>query len=95
MIMTVISRTMMIWSAKRLLPADQECQFKNAILTVASEAALLVPDDPEHAVTIFREMLQDMARVIYYRPNIPRGSQPRFNKHPVNTCSNRNRSMKT
>ena len=48
---------MMMWSAKRLLPYDRECQFKNAILIAASEAALLVPDDPEHAVTIFREIL--------------------------------------
>ena len=95
MIMTVISRTMMMWSAKRLLPADQECQFTNAIMTVASEATILVPDDPEHAVTIFQEVVQEMARVIYYRPTTPRGSQPRINKHPVNTWSKRNRSVKT
>jgi len=95
MIMTVISRTMMMWSAKRLLPYDRECQFKNAILTLASEAAFLVPKDPEQAVTIFREVMQDMARVIYYRPKSPRGSQPRINKHPLNKWSKRNRSVKT
>lgn len=95
MIMTVISRTMMIWSAKALLPDERECQFKNAIVTLASEAAFLVPEDPKQAVTIFREVLQDMARVIYYRPTTPRRSQPRINKHPLNTWSKRNRSMKT
>ncbi len=95
MIMTVISRTIMMWSAKRLLPYAQECQFKNALLTVAAEAAFLVPDDPEQAVTIFQEVLQNMARVIYYRPTTPRDSQPRINKHPPNTWSTRNRSINT
>lgn len=62
-IMTVISRTMMMAATEQFLSEGQECQFKNAILTLASEAALLVPGDPEQAVTIFQQVLQEMARV--------------------------------
>ncbi len=95
MIMTVISRTMMILAAEQFLPEGQECQCKNAILTLASEAALLVPDDPEQALTIFQEVLQEMARVTYYRPKPPRPSQPRINNPPPNTWSKRNRQTAT
>jgi hypothetical protein len=95
MIMTVISRTMMLVAAEQFLADGQECQFKNAILTVASEAALLVPHDPEQAVIIFHEVLQEMARVKYYRPKTPRASQPRINKHPPNKWSTRNRQPVT
>ncbi len=91
MVMTVISRTLMVLAAEQFLTAEQECQFKNAILTLASEAALLVPEDPEQAATIFQEILREMARVKYYRPKTPRPSQPRINKHPLNKWSKRNR----
>jgi hypothetical protein len=95
MIMTVITRTMMTVARNQFLTGEQECQFKNAILTVASEAALLVPTDPEQAVMIFQEVLQEMARVKYYRPKTPRRSQPRINKHPLNKWSKRNRHTPT
>ncbi len=94
-IMTVISRTMMRLATEQFLTDGQECQFKNAILTVASEAALLVPENPERAVTIFQEVLREMARVTYYRPKTPRPSQPRINTHPPNTWSTRNRQTTT
>jgi hypothetical protein len=95
MIMTVISRTMMLVATQQFLADGQECQFKNAILTFASEAALFVPHDPEQAVAIFKEVLQEMARVKYYRPKTPRASQPRINKHPPNKWSTRNRQTAT
>ncbi len=95
MIMTVISRTMMMLAAEQFLVQGQECQFKNAILTLASEAALLVPENPEQALVIFQEVLREMARVTYYRPKTPRPSQPRINKHPLNKWSNRNRQTAT
>ena len=93
--MTVISRTMMRVATDQFLADGQECQFKNAILTLASDAALLVPHNPEQAVVIFHEVLQEMARVKYYRPNTPRPSQPRINKHPPNKWSTRNRQTAT
>ncbi len=95
MIMTVISRTLMMLVAEHLLPEGRECQFKHAIVTLASEAALLVPEDPEQAGIIFQEVLQEIERVKYYRPTTPRPSQPRINKHPPNKWSTRNRQTAT
>jgi hypothetical protein len=95
MIMTVIARTLMVLAATQFLADDRQCQFKNALLTLAAEAAFLVPDDPAQAVGIFREVLQEIARVKYYPPKTPRPSQPRINKHPVNKWSKRNRQTAT
>jgi hypothetical protein len=95
MIMTVIARTLMRIAADQYLGEKQLCQFKHAILTLASEAAILVPEHPEQAVVIFKELLQEIARVKYYLPNTPRPSQPRINKHPPNTWSTRNRQTAT
>ena len=94
-IMTVIARTVMIIAADQCLKEHQQCQFTHAILTLASDAALLVPDDPEQAIVIVQEVLQELARVKYYPPKTPRPSQPRINKHPLNTWSTRNRQMPT
>ena len=88
MIMSVISRTLMGLSSQLFLKKHQEPQFKNAIITLASEAAFLVPDDPMKAVTIFREVLLEISRVKYYRPKLPRSSQPRVNKSPLNKWKN-------
>lgn len=95
MIMTVMTRTLMRVAASTYLEAHQCCQFKYAILTLAAEAALLVPEDPKQAGLIFTELLQDIARVKYYPPATPRPSQPRLNKHPVNKWSNRTRQPAT
>jgi hypothetical protein len=91
MMMTVIARTLMIVATHTYLKAHQRCQFKHAILTLAQEAAILVPEDPEQALVIFTELLQEIARIKYYPPAEPRPSQPRINKHPVNKWSKRNR----
>ena len=80
LIMTVISKTLM-----QLSPSgDLEPQFKNAVMTLADEAAILLPYDPLTAARIFREVLEEIARVIYYRPKKARPSQPRVTKKPNN-----------
>ncbi|MGB5158038.1 MAG: IS4 family transposase [Desulfobacterales bacterium] len=84
MIMSVISRTLMVLSSQSFFSGKKELQFKNAILTLASEAAFLVADDPQKAITIFKEILEEIARVKYYRPKKPRSPQPRVNKSPLN-----------
>ncbi|MCP4104651.1 MAG: IS4 family transposase [Desulfobacteraceae bacterium] len=84
MIMSVISRTLMVLSSELSGRGAYEFQFKNAVMTLASEAAVLVPDDPEKAAEIFNEILSEIARVKYYRPKIPRPSQPRVCKKPLN-----------
>ena len=84
MIMSVISRTLMAVGSQLFFSGKQELQFKNTILTLASDAAFLVADDPQKAVVIFKEILAEISRVKYYRPKHQRASQPRVNKQPVN-----------
>lgn len=89
-IMTVIARTLMVLASKSFNSDTGECQFKNAILVLASEAAVLVPDNPQKAATIFSEILDQIAAVKYYRPKSPRPSQPRVTKRAYNKwCRNR------
>jgi len=57
MIMSVISRTMMMLSSVHILSGEQETQFKNALITMSLNAAFLVPDNPEKAVDIFKSVL--------------------------------------
>ena len=83
-IMTVIARTLMVLASKKLNPGPAECQFKNAITVLASEAAVLVPDNPEKAAAIFSEILDHIAAVKYHRPKKPKPSQPRITKRAHN-----------
>lgn len=79
-IMSVISRTLMAFSALTFDNDLAEPQFKNAIMTLASEAAALASSDPERALEIFDGILKDISRVKYYRPKRPRPPQPRVTK---------------
>lgn len=93
-IMSVIARTLMVVTSQVCGPSTAEYQFKNAIMTLAAEAAMLAPDDPEKAVEIFSEILEAISRVKYYRPKSPRASQPRVTKRPPNKwCSGRRKKM--
>jgi hypothetical protein len=84
-IMSVISHTMMVLSSDATIEGGEiEPQFKNAILALASEAAVLAPEDPETAVIIFNDIFQAISRVKYYRPKRPRPSVPRVTKKAVN-----------
>ena len=93
-IMSVIARTLMVITARARGPQTAEFQFKNAVMTLASEAAILVPDDPQTAAAIFEEILDGIARVKYYRPKAPRPSQPRVTKKaPSKWCAGRRRKL--
>ena len=59
-------------AAEQFLEEKQTYQFKNTILALATEAAILIPEEPEQAVLIFGELLQEIARVKYYPPKKPR-----------------------
>ncbi len=90
MIMTVISRTLMVLSSEIQSEGTEEFQFKNAIMALASDAAVLVPDNPEKAIDIFNEVIVEISRVKYYRPKEKRPSQPRVTKKPVKKwCNNK------
>ena len=86
-IMSVISRTLMMLSSHVFHSQVVEPQFKNSIMALASEAAVLVPADPEKAVNIFNEVLTEISRVKYYRSKSPRPSQLRVCKKPLNKWS--------
>ena len=84
MIMSVISRTLMVLSTEIFGGKPIEPQFKNAVMTLASEAAMLTASDPEKAVEVFETILAEIYRVKYYRPKLPRPSQLRVCKRAVN-----------
>jgi hypothetical protein len=84
LIMAVIARLLMRLTAVPDHPSRAEPQFKHAIITLANEAYLLTPQCPELAFMIFSELLHEIARVRYYRPQTPRPSQPRVSKKPIN-----------
>jgi hypothetical protein len=86
-VMSVIARTLMAVASKLLGPKTAEFQFKNAVMKLAKEAAVLVPDDPDKAVAAFSHILREIRRVRYYRPKSPKPSQPRVTKRPVNKWS--------
>ncbi|NTW38261.1 MAG: transposase, partial [Syntrophobacteraceae bacterium] len=93
-IMSVIARTLMVVTERVCGTGSEEFQFKNAIMTLAKEAAVLVPDDPSKALEIFHEILQAISRVRYYRPKSPRPSQPRVTKRPPNKwCDGRRKKL--
>ena len=82
LIMSVITRILMVLSAPPT--PSVEPQFKHAIMTLASDAALLAPEQPDIAVEIFQEVLTEIARVKYYQPKNPRPPRPRVSLRPIN-----------
>jgi hypothetical protein len=93
-IMSVIARTLMVLTDRVHGSGAAEFQFKNAIMTLAAEAAVLVPDDPQRAIQIFSEILNAISRVKYYRPKSPRPTQPRLTKRPPNKwCVGRRKKL--
>ena len=84
MIMSVITRTLMVLDSDQYPQQKSQPQFKNAVMTLASDAALLASECPEAAIAIFQEVLNEIARVRYYPPKVPRPSPPRVSKKPIN-----------
>jgi hypothetical protein len=84
LIMAVITRLLMRLATDPEHPSRAEPQFKHALISLAQEAAVLTLKDPVLALSILSELIDEMARVLYYRPKIPRPSQPRVCKKPIN-----------
>ena len=84
LIMTVIAHVLMVLRTDPEHPSGGHPQFKHAITTLASEAALLAPTYPDVALGIFQELLRAIERVRYYPPKIPRPSAPRVSKQLMN-----------
>ena len=71
-----------------------EFQFKNAIMTLAAEDAILVPDDPQRAINISAEVRAAISRIKYYRPKSPRPTHSRVTKTPPHKwCSGRRKKL--
>lgn len=83
LVMAVISRILMSLAPHPDPAIDAQPQFKNAMITLAGEAFVLAPRHPELALLIFGELLDEIARVRYYRPKTARPPQPRVCKKPV------------
>jgi len=93
-IMSVIARTLMSLTQGAHGSRTVEFQAKNAIMTLAAEAAVLVPDDPGKAAEIFSEILEAISRVKYYRPKSPRTTHPRVTKKAPNKwCVGRRKKL--
>ena len=86
MVMALISRMLMFIADETAdgKKWESEPQFKNAIMTIASDMAVFVSKDPLLTVEIFEEILTEIRRVRYYRAKKPRPSQPRVCKRPLN-----------
>ena len=84
MIMSVIARLMMVFEPAPCPQQKSRPQFKNAVMALAADAALLAPERPELAIAIFREVLNEIARVRYFHPKKQRPPQPRVCKASIN-----------
>ena len=84
LIMCVISRTMMALMTENSPEKKHTPQFKNAIISLAMDAALLTSEAPEVALRIFRELLIEIRRVKYYQPKKTRKPYTRVSRKPIN-----------
>jgi len=85
LILIVISRLVIARSGSRETEKHfVEPQFKNAIVTMASAAAVLVSTDPEKSAALFSKIITKIKAIKYYRPKKPKPTQPRINRGPKN-----------
>jgi len=83
-VMSLIARTLMHLSLEKNLENKQMPQFKNSIIALSSELGLFVSNEIERAISIFKELLQEMLRVPYPKTAKKRPSTRRVNKSPNN-----------
>lgn len=95
-IMTVIARSLTMIASQATETKTPEYQLKNAIMTLASEVAVLACDNPQAVAQVFTEIIEEISRVKYYRPKSPRPSQPRVTKGAPNRwCYEKRRKLAT
>jgi hypothetical protein len=81
LIMMTLARVLMHLQTSDL---NRPPQFKHAVCVLAKEAHLLVANKPEIARRLFLELLEDIGRVVYYKPKRRRKAYPRHSKTAVN-----------
>ena len=89
MIMSLIARILMAFELRPCPKHKSIPQFKNAVMALATDAALLAPEHPEQAIIIFQELLKEISRVRYYPPKKKRPTYPRVNKGSINKWKQR------
>lgn len=83
--MTVITRILMVTvEDSNEAAVKSEPQFKNSIITLASDMAVFASQNPVKTLEVFQDILTEICRVRYYRAKKPRQSQPRVTKKPIN-----------
>jgi len=84
LVMSVITRILMAISMDMDGTAiKDEPQFKNSIMTLASDMAVFVSDDPARSLELYQEIIAEIRRVKYYRSKKPRPTQLRVSKRAV------------
>ena len=83
-IMSVIPRLLMQVAYENTDNQTAESQFKHAVNTFANDIALLTAERPKVAIEIFKELLQDIARIRYYKAKTKRQSELKLSKKPWN-----------
>ena len=84
LVMSVITRVLMAISMDMDGTAIKaEPQFKNSIMTLASDMAVFVSDDPAKSLELYQEIIAEIRRVKYYRSKKPRPTQLRVSKRAV------------
>jgi len=83
-IMTTIARLLINLTNESSENGRIEPQFKNAVIALSADAFVLIPRDPHQSLQIFKELLEQIACVKYYRPAKKRPAQPRVCKKPPN-----------
>ncbi len=63
---------------------QRPAQIKHAISALAKDAYFLVANKPAVARRLFMELLEDIGRVVYYKPKRRRKAYSRISKPAVN-----------
>jgi hypothetical protein len=83
-IMSILARILINLTGQPSEEGRISPQFKNAVMAIAHDAFVLTPHNPLIALALFKELLDQIARVKYYRPKTKRPPQPRVCKKPPN-----------
>jgi len=82
--MSVIARFLTAIADQDYHAKNAKPQFKHAVITFSNEIVILCSENPSIAIDFFKELLEDIARVRYYKSKKERKSQPRVCKKAIN-----------
>lgn len=83
-IVAVMARLLSVLIDQTAPSGRATCQLKNACIALAHSAALMASNDAQKTARALEDLLEQIARVRYYRPARLRPNQPRITKRPPN-----------